>query len=255
MTKSQQTSDRTMKYIFFIIILCALLLAETLRLTAQTPARPQQSRFSAATLRIGIQNYLQDRLDESDEYELGSDIQDQVFDEQFVVARCEAQEQSLRGNTNIALIFSKNERVLRKVYVPIRITKKMKVLVLTRQVQRGDVVSAADVEYKLMDITYLSDSPAPTPVGMRLAVNSAKGTIVTAAMLSPANGIQKGDVVTLEIISGGIVVRATGQALDSAVQGQTLRVRRDDSSVILTGIAGDGKTVRLSSSQPSTTAK
>lgn len=250
MTTTQHSSDKALKYIVLLVVLSALLLAEALH----AQVNKNQSRFSANTLRIGIEHYLSDRLEESDEFEIAGDMQEQLFDESFVVARCEAQENTLSGNTKVALIFSKNERVLRRVYVPVRITLRRMVPVLTRALQRGDVVQQSDVEYKLSDVTYLQAKAAKEFVGMRLIQNASRGAILTEEMLTKNSSVQRGDAVMIMIQNGGVTVRANGQALDDGSTGQTIRVRRDDSSVILSGVVREDKTIVIGA-QAATTQK
>lgn len=251
MTTTSKTSDRTIQFILLILVLTVLCFAELLH--AQTP-KSYPTKFSAKTLTIGVENFLRDRLEEYDEYEIAGEVEDQVFDDQYVVARCEASPESLAGNTKIALIFSKNDRVLRRSYVSVRITLKRKVAVFTRSMQRGEVIQAGDVEIKLTDVTYVKDKPVPACVGMRLSQNVNKGSVVIQQFVSETSSILRGDAVQIVMENGAVVIRANGQSLDDAKAGQSVRVKRDDSSTILTGVAGEGKVVNVSL-QPSTTQK
>ena len=147
MTHTEISNDRTMKYIILLIVLAALLFAEALRAqntNAQTPnaqstnaQNPKQSRFSATTLKIGVESFLRDRLEETDEFEIAGEIQEQIFNEQFVVARCDAAEESLAGTTKVSVVFSKNDHTLRRVFIPVRVTLRRQVPVLSRSMQRG----------------------------------------------------------------------------------------------------------------------
>lgn len=247
MTSTQRTTDRSFRFLLLIIAVLAMTLFEVLSIYAQQPTN-KTSRFSSNTLKIGIQSYLSDRLEESDEYELVGTIEDQILDEQFVVARCEAADGSLSGNTTISLVFSKNDRVLKRVSVPVRIKLKRKVAVLIRQVERGEILSSSDVEYKVMDVTYLNATPAKTFIGMRAVQTLLKGGVLLDKMLTDNSGVQKGDMVQIVLTNGNVTVRSTGVALDDAKIGQQLRVRRTDSSVILNAVANDDKSVTVVSS-------
>lgn len=252
MTTTDKYSDRTMKIILLVLVLFAICFAELLH--AQTP-KTYPTKFSAKTLTIGVENFLRDRLEETDEFEIAGDIEEQVFDDQYVVARCEASPESLAGNTKVALVFSKNDRVLRRAYVSVRVTLKRKVPVFTRSMQRGEVIQQNDIEIKLTDVTYVKDKPLQECVGMRLTQNVNRGSVVQRQYVSESSSIMRGDAVQIVMQSNGVVIRANGQSLDDAKSGQSVRVKRDDSSTILTGVAGEGKVVNVSLQTPSTSQK
>ncbi len=235
-----------------LIMLAVLFFAEFLH--AETP---RQSRFSVTTLRIGIESFLHDRLEETDEFEIANDIQEQIFDQPFVVARCDAAPESLAGSTRIQLVFSRNDNILRRVYVPVRITLRRTVAVATHSLQRGSVLQPSDVEYKLMDVTYMKHAATENVVGQRLTASVNQGGVINQQELGSPSAIQRGDAVTIVIQSGAVTVRAMGSALDNATNGQSLRVRRDDLGTIYTAVAGDSKVVYLSAPPvpPSSTSK
>ncbi len=225
--------------------------------SSNAQALPKPSRFSSATLRIGVESYLRDRLEDSDDFEIGKDIADQVFTESFVVAHCEASPESLHGSTKIQIVFSKNDNVLRRVYIPVRITIKRNVPVATRTINKGDIVQSSDIEYRLTDVTYLNAAIADDVIGRRVGTTISKGMVISQSQLSAANGIQRGDQVHMVIRYGGVTVSATGTALDDAIPGQRIRVKKDDSQIIMNGVAHDNKTVELAgdaSTAPSTSS-
>lgn len=232
----------------------ALLLAFTLVAHTSSVA---QSRFSAQTLRIGVENYLRDNLGDNDQFEIAQQIEDQTFPENYVVARCDADKSFLKGNTKVSIVFSKNDKFLKRIYVPVSVKLQREVPVVARAMQRGEVLQAADVELKMMDITYISDEPVTEFVGMRLTQNCAKAQILTRSMLSGSSDIQRGDQVSIVLQYGNVQVRTMGTALDNAGIGQTVRVRKENSSLVMTGTLSKDKSVLIVSptSQPSTTAR
>ncbi len=231
--------ERNFKIIVLAIALGLLACVELLN--AQPVAKP--SRFSAATLRLGVEAFLHDRLEETDEFEIAKEIPEQLFTESFVVARCDASPQSLSGSTKVQIVFTKNDNILRRIYVPVRINLKRNVPVATRMIPRGDVVQNSDIEYRLSDVTYLNAKLADDVIGKRLTTTVSKGTVLTQSHLGSGSAIQRGDIVSIVVKSGAIAVKASGSALDDAVVGQSLRVRREDSQAIINGVVGDDKTV------------
>lgn len=214
-------------------------------------ASPQQNvaRFSAKTLRFAVERFLRSHLESTDSYTISESISDQVFDESGITARCDASTESLRGNTRIPIVFVKNESVVRRIYVPARITRMRMTPVITRSLRKGDILQESDVEEKLTDVTYQNGECASEYIGKRANYSLNKGTVLMSEHVVSGSGIQRGDVVTLNVTSGSVVIRTSGVALDDAIVGQTVRVRRQDSSIVLTGTAIENKTVTLSLSQ------
>ncbi len=237
--------DRNLRLIVLIVALSLLACMEFL--SAQQLPKP--SRFSSNTLRIGVESFLRDRLEETDEFEIAREIPEQIFAESFVVARCDAAPESLSGSTKVQIVFSKNDNVIRRIYVPIRVSLKRNVPVALRVLNRGDVVQASDIEYRLSDVTYLQAKLPDDVIGKRLTTTLSRGAVITQAHLGSAAAIQRGDIVSIILRNGAISVRATGAALDDAVAGQNVRVRREDSQAIISGIVGEDKSVYVSLSQ------
>lgn len=214
-------------------------------------APPQQNvvRFSAKTLRFAVERFIRSRLESTDSYTISENISDQVFEESGITARCDASTESLRGSTRIPIVFVKNESVVRRIYVPVRITLMRMTPVITRSLRKGDMLQESDVEQKLTDVTYLSGERASEYIGKRANYSLNNGSVLMSEHVVSGSGIQRGDVVTLNVTSGSVVIRTSGVALDDAIVGQTVRVRRQDSSAVLTGTATENKTVTLSLSQ------
>ncbi len=218
-------------------------------LCATSAPKGSVSRFSAKSLRSAVERFLRARLESTDTFSVGENVMDQVFEEPGITARCDASAESLRGTTRIPIVFLRGDEPVRRVYVPARITRMRKVPVLTRSIRKGDVLQESDVLEQLVDVTYLNGESATSYVGKRSNFALGKGSVITSDHLVSASGIQRGDVVTLNVVSGSVVIRTVGIALDDATTGQAVRVRRQDSSVVLTGTAAENKTVTLSLAQ------
>jgi flagella basal body P-ring formation protein FlgA len=213
--------------------------------STQPDAGKSSTRYSARTLAMGVEKFLRNRLQSTDNFEISQSISDQAFDEAGITARCEATAESLRGSTRIQVVFSKESEVLRRIYVPVRITRIRNAYLLTRSIRKGETLRESDIEQKLSDVTYMQTEPATDLVGKRALFSMPKGAILADEHVASAGSIQRGDAVTLNVTSGGVVIRTIGTAMDDAEFGQSVRVRRADSAVILSGTASENKTVTL----------
>jgi flagella basal body P-ring formation protein FlgA len=106
----------------------------------------------------------------------------------------------------------------------------MPVVIATRAMARGDVVTAADVE--LQDIGYV-----PKPNDRRVAVRSIDpligmevrqpipaGSMVYTDAVQPPVLVKRGELIHVSSQGGGIRVRTTAKALQDCSQGQLVAV-------------------------------
>jgi flagella basal body P-ring formation protein FlgA len=103
-------------------------------------------------------------------------------------------------------------------------------VVAIRSVGRGEVVTAADVELRLVDARSKS-------AGQRVAADSVEkligmetrqaikaGDIVYSDQVQARVLVKRGDVITITSRSGGIRVRTSGRAMHDAAQGELVQV-------------------------------
>lgn len=109
----------------------------------------------------------------------------------------------------------------------------------------GTVPGPADVREQEIEVTREFVLPMPNlqaAQGQALTRPLAAGQPLRADMLRTVAAVQAGDPVRLRIAGAGFSVTTTGQALSSAADGQTLRVRTELGKV-LTGVAREGRVV------------
>ncbi|MCP3870499.1 MAG: flagellar basal body P-ring formation protein FlgA [Gammaproteobacteria bacterium] len=119
------------------------------------------------------------------------------------------------------------------IYVPVNVKLFKKVLVATRSLSRGAVLSSADIKLKQMDITRLRRGYLEQPrqvVGKALKRSIRPDSILTPNLLSFSEVISRGAQVTILGQIGGISVRMEGKALGNGTTGERILVRNISSN-------------------------
>lgn len=126
-----------------------------------------------------------------------------------------------------------------KVYLPVEVIVTDNVLVASRTLPRGHVLTAADLVVEQRDVSrlltgYISD--AKPFVGRRLKAQIIAGRILTPAMLQADIAVKRGQSVTLTVASGGINIQMSGKALMDGAIDQRIRVENTKSGRVVEGI-------------------
>lgn len=204
--------------------------------------------FSSATLKRGIEAYLRERIAESDEIAFVAPIAEVRFDRSGVVAFCRAPHDRLWGLTEVEVSFQADGRELHKIRVPVKITARRLVPIAKRPLLRGQRISTDDITYQLRDVTNYIELLPDSAIGMQLAQSVAAGTPLLRTYLLGSGSIHTGEMVTLVYRSGVITIRTIAQALQNADVGSIVKVRRNDTGVVIVGRVSDSKTVVIESS-------
>lgn len=134
------------------------------------------------------------------------------------------------------------------VYVPVRISQKLQVVVLTRALTPGSVITADAVRTLEQDSTALPFGYLTQPelaVGKVLKRSLAAGNVLTPDALASPVAIKRGERVTLIGHAGAIEVRADGKALANAAAGERVRVENGASRRVVEGVAREGNIVEV----------
>mgnify|MGYP005841105581 CR=1 FL=1 len=130
-----------------------------------------------------------------------------------------------------------------RAWARVEIFRSRPVLVLTREVRRGDVLSPEDV-------TVQSGREGPgaladprEAVGRRAVRRLPAGAPLAARDLEPVPAVKRGDTVRLVARVGGVTATALGKALETAGVGDTLRVENLSSGRSLAGVLREGGVV------------
>lgn len=135
-----------------------------------------------------------------------------------------------------------------KIFVPARVTVYQRVVVAARALARGSVLAESDIKMAEQDTSSLPYGYLLQPehaIGNRVRRDINAGTPVTPAMLETPALVKRGQQVTLEARSGGMVVRTAGIAKTDGVRGEVISVENASSKRIVHAIVRSGKTVEV----------
>lgn len=126
-----------------------------------------------------------------------------------------------------------------KLYVPVTIRARLRVLVAAQSLSRGMQVQAGMLGRADRDVSKLPYGyfvRAGKVEGQVLRRNVAPGTVLTPEMLRPPLLVRRGQIVTISAGSGGFSVTTQGVALQSGARGALVRVRNTRSNRVLQGV-------------------
>ncbi len=130
-----------------------------------------------------------------------------------------------------------------KVYVPLQIKVVREVVLLGRDVARGEILSANDFVLEERDIASEVRGYVRDPgrfVGHRAKRRLSRGEVLTQRMVVGSALVRKGEMVTIVAKAGGIQVHGSGVVLKDAMRGHTVRVRSSSGRVIEAEVVGKG---------------
>jgi flagella basal body P-ring formation protein FlgA len=122
-----------------------------------------------------------------------------------------------------------------RLFVPVRARNDAAVLVLARNMQQGEVLTASDYEVarrssSALPYDYLT--AGADVAGLTLRRTQAAGSVLTSAALQAPEIVRRGELVTLTAGHGPIAVKSEGVALEAARLRQRLKVRTASGRVI-----------------------
>lgn len=131
-------------------------------------------------------------------------------------------------------------------YVPVEVTDRKDVMVLTQPLLPGEAITAAMVRAEPRDAAALSGgyfTSEAAIVGQVAARALGAGAVLEHDDVHAAAVIHRGQVVTLEYRSSAVQVQAPGLALGDAAPGEIVKVENDGSHRIVSGTAAAGGVV------------
>jgi flagella basal body P-ring formation protein FlgA len=123
--------------------------------------------------------------------------------------------------------------------------------ILTRNVDRGDVLKASDVVIERRPKAEVgSDAARGRAVGMQMRKSARAGQALKAADLGKPDLVQRDDNVTLIYEASGIYLTARGKAVDSGTEGDTVTVLNLQSKRTISGVVVGRDQVAISIATP-----
>jgi len=206
-----------------------------------------QTCFTGEQIRELLLDELRSRVGTEAEIVLPKVTENYYFQQSNVEVRFAFGEQNLVGNVLVGVEFRKNEALLRRVELPVRIKYFLRVLVAQRTINRGEAITEENTRLETREISShidLSSIVVREAYGKVAKHYLVKGSIITSDKLQDGIAIRRGDRVQVVVLSGSIKIITSGIALDDANAGEAVRVRRDKTNIVLSGIASaDGYVV------------
>ena len=123
-----------------------------------------------------------------------------------------------------------------KVYVPVRISASVPMIVSTRQLGRGEIISASDVTTSMIELQRFRKDGFTNfeqVVGAKLKRNVRLGDVVER---NDVCVVCRNEKVTIRAVKGGMTITTQGTALQDGSSGDQVRVKNDKSQRIIEGI-------------------
>lgn len=115
-----------------------------------------------------------------------------------------------------------------QLYVPVRASYLVDVLVARHSLNRGQLLTAEDVRIEQRESSGLPSAYLTRRgevIGMTLRRNVPGGTVLNPAVLEAPLAVRRGDLVTLIAGGTGIEVKSEGEAIEDGILNQRVRVR------------------------------
>lgn len=140
----------------------------------------------------------------------------------------------LSGNTTVGVRCQSSKPWT--VYIPVRIRIYGQVVVTSRPVAKGATLQEADIRLETRDMAALTVTPLTDrnqALGKLTRRPLETGTVIAANELQAVRLVRRGEKVTILASSGGLEVRANGEALVDGVKGDQIRVRNTLTNIVI----------------------
>lgn len=134
------------------------------------------------------------------------------------------------------------------LYVPVRISQTLQVLVLTRSLGRGEVITADMLSLQSRDtaaLPYGYLGKLDDAIGKTLKRPMVAGSVLPPDAMETQRIIKRGQLVTVYSRVGGLEVRAQATALSDAGQGDRLRAENKSSHRVVEGVVRNADTMEV----------
>lgn len=152
----------------------------------------------------------------------------------------------LLGNTTIGIRC--NGRSPWTIYVPVQVQLFQPVAIVDRPLARGDTIREGDFKMVERDLGalkmgYITD--ARQPIGMVAKRPLGIGTLLTPQLLEAPRLVRRGEQVTIVAESGGLEIRASGEALADGARGDLVRIRNTTSRKVIEAVVVEPGVVKV----------
>lgn len=135
------------------------------------------------------------------------------------------------------------------IYSIVAIKAYQQVLVLSKPLQRNDLIRAEHLTLEKRDVSSLQQgylSNIDDVADKQATRNIAAGTVLSRSHYSEMTLVKRGEHVNIQSASAGFLISAPGVALADGVKGQQIRVKNASSQRIVQAVVVDPGTVSVS---------
>lgn len=125
------------------------------------------------------------------------------------------------------------------IYIPVNIVSTLEVVVATKALQRGHLLTAGDLEIVKQTAHSPSDayvSALDQALGLEVKQRVSQGSKIRIDMLKKPNLVKKGQRVTIHSTAKGLHVSSAGIAMSNGSEGARIRVKNIKSARIVEGV-------------------
>ena len=229
--------------------------------TAANPITPTVADPAVGTLRQRIIDWIKQNItaDESD-LKISFDEEQAALLDATVGDRLEFEPMTRDVLGRIPLVIRRYRQDLLASTMRVRVDVQLRrmAVAVKRTLNRGQLIGSDDVELKAIWCESVLKQPATDPaavIGKKMgALTHAGGVIYTDDLQGPAV-IKRGDKVMVRCVSGSIVVRAEGRAVEEGSVGSVIAIKREIreknrtvESTFAARISGPGEAVMVADS-------
>lgn len=152
------------------------------------------------------------------------------------------------GNGNLALIVRVDERVEKNLPINVEVEALADMLVTARPLERGEVLSAADVTVQKRNLAGIAGRicrSADEVVGKRVRTSLRANIPLRSDSVEKVPIIKSGQRVTILLENDVMKITASGQAKEAGAEGDTVLVRNLNSQKYVPATVIDANTVRV----------
>lgn len=152
------------------------------------------------------------------------------------------------GNGNLALIVRVDDRVEKNIPINVEVEALASMLVTVRPLERGEVITAADVTMQKRDMAGVAGRiccSADEVVGKRVRNSLRANVPLRSDAVEKVPIIKSGQMVTILLENPVMRITATGQAKEAGAEGDTVMVRNLSSKQYVPATVIDGSTVKV----------
>ena len=148
----------------------------------------------------------------------------------------------------LAVTIYENERIILRDTIRAAVEVRRTVLIAKREVRRGDLLNddAVFAERRWLGPN-LSPASPETALGAAVKRRLRVGEMILAAHIEPPIVCERGDLVSIHSIAGGVIVKTTGRAISRARDGEVIEFEAMSTGArIRARMSGRGRAVAVS---------